>query len=162
MRISVRHRRLRNASLRRVREERGGGCAAGAGRIFVYAHMSSPSTPTDLLLTIAEPTRLRILNCLAAAPLFVSDLQVILDLPQPTVSRHLRVLKEADVVRDTPIAQFVLYRLRRDGGVRQRLLTAVLDAVGMDEAMKVERHLAADRSRSNPRVRMATQMESMA
>jgi ArsR family transcriptional regulator len=124
--------------------------------------MSSPSTPTDLLLTIAEPTRLRILNCLAAAPLFVSDLQVILDLPQPTVSRHLRVLKEADVVRDTPIAQFVLYRLRRDGGVRQRLLTAVLDAVGMDEAMKVERHLAADRSRSNPRVRMATQMESMA
>ena len=124
--------------------------------------MSAASTPTDLLLTIAEPTRLRILNCLAAAPLFVSDLQVILDLPQPTVSRHLRVLKEADVVRDTPIAQFVLYRLRRDGGVRQRLLTAVLDAVGMDEQMKAERHLAADRSRSNPRVRMVTQTESLA
>lgn len=124
--------------------------------------MSPAPTPTDLLLAIAEPTRLRILNCLAAAPLFVSDLQVILDLPQPTVSRHLRVLKEADVVRDTPIAQFVLYRLRRDGGVRQRLLAAVLDAVGMDEAMKVERHLAADRSRSNPRVRMVTQTESMA
>jgi DNA-binding transcriptional ArsR family regulator len=94
--------------------------------------------------------------------LFVSDLQLILDLPQPTVSRHLRVLKEADVVRDTPIAQFVLYRLRRDGGVRQRLLTAVLDAVGMDEQMKAERHLAADRSRSNPRVRMVTQTESLA
>lgn len=124
--------------------------------------MSAASTPTDLLLTIAEPTRLRILNCLAAAPLFVSDLQVILDLPQPTVSRHLRVLKEADVVRDTPIAQFVLYRLRRDGGVRQRLLSAVLDAVGMDEQMKAERHLAADRSRSNPRVRMVTQTESLA
>ena len=124
--------------------------------------MSPASTPTDLLLTIEEPTRLRILNCLAAAPLFVSDLQVILDLPQPTVSRHLRVLKEADVVRDTPIAQFVLYRLRRDGGVRQRLLTAVLDAVGMDEQMKAERHLAADRSRSNPRVRMVTQTESLA
>ena len=124
--------------------------------------MSAASTPTDLLLTIAEPTRLRILNCLAAAPLFVSDLQVILDLPQPTVSRHLRVLKEADVVRDTPIAQFVLYRLRREGGVRQRLLIAVLDAVGMDEQMKAERHLAADRSRSNPRVRMVTQTESLA
>ncbi len=124
--------------------------------------MAPASTPTDLLLTIAEPTRLRILNCLAAAPLFVSDLQVILDLPQPTVSRHLRVLKEADIVRDTPIAQFVLYRLRRDGGVRQRLLTAILDAIGMDERMKVERHLAADRSRSNPRVRMVAQTESMA
>jgi DNA-binding transcriptional ArsR family regulator len=139
-----------------------GGCAARLGRIFVYAHMSPASSPTDLLLTISEPTRLRILNCLAAAPLFVSDLQVILGLPQPTVSRHLRVLKEADIVRDTPIAQFVLYRLRRDGGVRQRLLTAVLEAVGMDEQMKTERHQAADRSRSNPRVRMVTHTESMA
>ena len=74
------------------------------------------STATALLLTIAEPTRLRILNCLAAAPLFVSDLQALLDLPQPTVSRHLQVLRKADVVRDTPIAQFVLYRLRRGAG----------------------------------------------
>ena len=50
---------------------------------------------TELLLTVAEPTRLRILNCLAAAPLFVSDLQAVLGLPQPTVSRHLQVLRRA-------------------------------------------------------------------
>lgn len=74
--------------------------------------MSRP-TPTQVLLTVSEPTRLRILNCLAAAPLFVSDLQAILRLPQPTVSRHLKVLREAEVVRDTPVAQYVLYRLRR-------------------------------------------------
>ena len=42
--------------------------------------MSAP-TAAEVLLTIAEPTRLRILNCLAAAPLFVSDLQDVLDLP---------------------------------------------------------------------------------
>ena len=77
---------------------------------------TSATSATDLLLTVAEPTRLRILNCLAAAPLFVSDLQAVLDLPQPTVSRHLQVLRRADLVRDTPIAQFVLYRLRRDLG----------------------------------------------
>ena len=53
---------------------------------------------TDLLLTVAEPTRLRILNCLAAAPLFVSDLQLVLGLPQPTVSRRclLGVIDHAD------------------------------------------------------------------
>jgi ArsR family transcriptional regulator len=73
--------------------------------------MSVPSV-ADVLVTAAEPTRLRILNCLAAAPLFVSDLQELLDLPQPTVSRHLQVLRRAELVRDTPIAQFVLYRLR--------------------------------------------------
>ena len=41
----------------------------------------SSIAPTELLLTLAEPTRLRIVNCLAAAPLFVSDLQAVLGLP---------------------------------------------------------------------------------
>ena len=110
---------------------------------------------TALLLTVAEPTRLRILNCLAAAPLFVSDLQAVLDLPQPTVSRHLQVLRRADLVRDTPIAQFVLYRLRRDPGAMGRLLSNILDAVVHDDTeMRAERDRAADRSRSHTRNRV--------
>src|ERR671910_1674068 len=101
---------------------------------------SAASSPAaDLLLTVAEPTRLRILNCLAAAPLFVSDLQAILDLPQPTVSRHLQVLRRAELVRDTPVAQFVLYRLRRDPGAHGRLLSSILDAVHDDRGMRFER-----------------------
>jgi ArsR family transcriptional regulator len=104
----------------------------------------------ELLVTIAEPTRLRIINCLAAAPLFVSDLQAILGLPQPTVSRHLTVLRTAGVVRDTPVGQFVLYRLRRDGG-RGWLFGAILDGLALDEPMKQERHRALDRSRSRTR-----------
>lgn len=116
----------------------------------------SPLPPTELLLTLAEPTRLRIVNCLAAAPLFVSDLQAVLDLPQPTVSRHLTVLKRASVVRDTPIAQFVLYRLRQESGPSGRLLQAVLDALGHDEQMRLERHRALDKSRSHDRGRTLT------
>jgi ArsR family transcriptional regulator len=116
--------------------------------------MSTGLSNTDLLLTIAEPTRLRILNCLAAAPLFVSDLQNVLDLPQPTVSRHLKVLRSANVVRDTPISQFVLYRLRRGADPRGRLLTAVLEALAHDEVMRGERHRASDRSRSHTRLRV--------
>jgi ArsR family transcriptional regulator, arsenate/arsenite/antimonite-responsive transcriptional repressor len=117
--------------------------------------MTTPSTATALLLAVAEPTRLRILNCLAAAPLFVSDLQVVLDLPQPTVSRHLQVLRRADLVRDTPIAQFVLYRLRRDPGTQGRLLSTILDAVVHDDTgMRAERDRAADRSRSHTRSRV--------
>lgn len=111
--------------------------------------MSTP-TAADLLVTVAEPTRLRILNCLAAAPLFVSDLQAVLELPQPTVSRHLQVLRHADLVRDTPIAQFVLYRLRHNGGKHGRMLAAILDAVVHDNGeMRAERHRAADRSRAH-------------
>jgi ArsR family transcriptional regulator len=111
----------------------------------------SPLAPTELLLTLAEPTRLRIVNCLAAAPLFVSDLQAVLDLPQPTVSRHLTVLKKARLVRDTAIAQFVLYRLRPESGPPGRLLQAVLDALGHDEKLRLERHRALDRSRNHGR-----------
>ena len=115
--------------------------------------MSAP-TATEILLTVAEPTRLRILNCLAAAPLFVSDLQDVLELPQPTVSRHLKVLRSADIVRDTSIAQFVLYRLRRGSDAKGRLLTAILDGVAHDEVMRSERHRAAERSRTHTRTRM--------
>lgn len=117
--------------------------------------MHAVPSATDTLLTVAEPTRLRILNCLAAAPLFVSDLQAVLDLPQPTVSRHLQVLRRADVVRDTPIAQFVLYRLRRDPGVHGRLLSAILDAVVHDDPdMRAERDRASERSRSHTKLRV--------
>ena len=114
----------------------------------------SNRTATDLLLTVAEPTRLRILNCLAAAPLFVSDLQAVLGLPQPTVSRHLQVLRRANVVRDTPVAQFVLYRLHRDLDRSGRLLGAILDAVGRDDRMRAERGRAFDRSRTHTRARV--------
>jgi len=123
--------------------------------VYTFCHMDLPLSSTDLLLTVAEPTRLRILNCLAAAPLFVSDLQAVLDLPQPTVSRHLQVLRKVDLVRDTPIAQFVLYRLRRDLGAQGRLLSLILDAVVHDDAtMRAERDRAADRSRSHTKSRV--------
>ena len=116
--------------------------------------MSAP-TATDILLTVAAPTRLRIRNCLAAAPLFVSELKDVLDLTQPTVSRHLQVLRKAELVRDTPIAQFVLYRLRRDAGAPGRLLSAILDALVQDDAgLRAERERAAHRSRSHTHTRV--------
>lgn len=109
------------------------------------------AAPSELLVTLAEPTRLRILNCLAAGPLFVSDLQVILGQPQPTVSRHLKVLRGLQLVDDTQIAQFVLYRLARLTGPRERLVKAVLDGIHHEERFKTERHRARDRVRSRHR-----------
>lgn len=117
--------------------------------IFGFPYMSS-LVATTLLLTIAEPTRLRIINALAAAPLFVSDLQQLLELPQPTVSRHLTVLRHAGVVRDTPVGQYVLYRLRREGQ-QNRLLSAVLDGLKDEEAMRRERERALEKSRARVR-----------
>jgi ArsR family transcriptional regulator, arsenate/arsenite/antimonite-responsive transcriptional repressor len=123
--------------------------------------MHASTSAADLLLAVAEPTRLRILNCLAAAPLFVSDLQFVLDLPQPTVSRHLQVLRRAELVADTPVAQFVLYRLRRGSDTSGRLLGAILDALGQDERLRAERGRAAERSRSHTRVRVQNEVTSL-
>ncbi len=110
--------------------------------------MTDPSPSASLLATVAEPTRLRILNCLAAAPLFVSDLQNVLELPQPTVSRHLTVLKKAELVRDTSVAPFVLYRLTRDPGPQGRLVKTILDTLSTEAEYRRERTLALARSRS--------------
>jgi ArsR family transcriptional regulator len=121
--------------------------------------MAPSLTILGLLETLAEPTRLRIVNCLAAAPLFVSDLQSLLDIPQPTVSRHLRVLRDADLVRDTPIAQFVLYRLRRPPEPLGRVLGAILDAALTDSALKTERAGAFEQSRRHTGARTEGNLE---
>ena len=130
-------------------------CDGVRRNVFVSAHMAKPS-PTELLQAVAEPTRLRILNCLAAAPLFVADLQEVLALPQPTVSRHLQVLRKADLVRDTPIAPFVLYRLKRGGaGPLAKMLDSILSALAELEPTRSERNRARERSRAEYTTRVS-------
>ena len=121
--------------------------------------MTPPLTLPDLLQALGEPTRLRILNCLTAAPLFVSDLVLLLEVPQPTVSRHLRVLRDLGLVRDTPIAQFVLYHLRRPAEPLGRVLGAALDASQADPTYRAEREQAIERSRRHARTRTDSTLE---
>jgi DNA-binding transcriptional ArsR family regulator len=54
---------------------------------------------------VAEPTRRRILDLLRERPRLVGELVEALGLSQPGVSKHLRVLREADLVRVRPEAQ---------------------------------------------------------
>jgi hypothetical protein len=64
------------------------------------------------------------------------------------------VLRRADLVRDTPVSQFVLYRLRPRPGPGGRMLAAVLDAMRDDPALRPERDRALHRSRNHTRVRV--------
>lgn len=65
-----------------------------------------------LFTVIAEPTRRRILDRLRTGPCQVGELVDDLGLPQPTVSKHLRVLRESGFVEVTPDAQRRRYQLR--------------------------------------------------
>lgn len=59
----------------------------------------------------ADPTRLRLLNVLAAGELCVCDLVDLLDIPQSTISRHLRYLHRAGLVEVTRDWRYAHYRL---------------------------------------------------
>jgi len=61
---------------------------------------------------IAEPNRRAILSLLILSEQSVGEIERQLDMPQPTVSKHLRVLREAGIVESTVDAQRRLYRLK--------------------------------------------------
>jgi DNA-binding transcriptional ArsR family regulator len=61
---------------------------------------------------IAEPNRRAILSLLALSQQSVGQIERQLRMPQPMVSKHLRVLREAGVVESTVDAQRRLYRLK--------------------------------------------------
>src|ERR671939_1666766 len=61
---------------------------------------------------LADPTRVAIVNRLAAAPeVCVCDLTASFELSQPTVSHHLRILREAGLVEATRRGTWAYYRL---------------------------------------------------
>jgi DNA-binding transcriptional ArsR family regulator len=61
---------------------------------------------------IAESNRRAILSLLLSSQQSVGEIERRLGMPQPTVSKHLRVLREAGFVESTVDAQRRLYRLR--------------------------------------------------
>ena len=61
---------------------------------------------------IAEPNRRAILRLLVSSQQSVGEIERRLRMPQPTVSKHLRVLREAGFVESTVDAQRRLYRLK--------------------------------------------------
>ena len=61
---------------------------------------------------LADPARVAIVNRLAAADeVCVCDLNAALELSQPTVSHHLRVLRETGLVESTRRGTWAFYRL---------------------------------------------------
>jgi DNA-binding transcriptional ArsR family regulator len=70
----------------------------------------------DIFEAVAEPSRRILLDVLAEGERTAGDLVATLpDLTQPSVSRHLRVLREVGLVEVRPDAQRRIYALRADG-----------------------------------------------
>jgi ArsR family transcriptional regulator, arsenate/arsenite/antimonite-responsive transcriptional repressor len=66
---------------------------------------------TRFFKALGEPTRLKILKLLAEKELCVCDLINVLDMNQPRISQHLKVLKDAGVIKERKQAQWSYYSL---------------------------------------------------
>jgi len=84
----------------------------------------------DGLKAVAEPTRLRLLSLLARAELTVTEITQVLQQSQPRVSRHLKLMVEAGLLKRFPEGTWVFYRLAEDGEAAglARAVTALMDA----------------------------------
>jgi DNA-binding transcriptional ArsR family regulator len=78
-------------------------------RICLVEYMKSVESVFEVL---AEPNRRAILRLLISSQHSVGEIERQLRMPQPTVSKHLRVLRETGFVESTVDAQRRLYRLR--------------------------------------------------
>ncbi len=75
---------------------------------------ATPSTLTGMMETLAEPTRLRVLGLLEQSELSVVELCRVLQMPQSTVSRHLKTLGDLQWVHNRREGTTNLYRLTLD------------------------------------------------
>ncbi len=83
-------------------------CCADVPSVMEEVRRAPLDRQHTLLAALADPTRLEIVHLLArAGELCVCDLTAAFDLGQPTVSHHLRILREAGIVTCRKAGQWV-------------------------------------------------------
>jgi ArsR family transcriptional regulator, arsenate/arsenite/antimonite-responsive transcriptional repressor len=88
---------------------------------------------------LGDINRLRILNLLLHGELCVCDIQHVLQVTQPNVSRHLSYLKNSDLVLDRRDGYRIFYRLADDKrGKKKRLFEFLQDACKNEEQLRAD------------------------
>jgi ArsR family transcriptional regulator, arsenate/arsenite/antimonite-responsive transcriptional repressor len=95
-----------------------------------------------LLRGAADPTRLAILRQLAAGEeVCACDFSACCEVAQPTVSHHLKVLRDAGWVTTERRGTWIFYRLRQDAVDRFAMIAGQLGPVGPSRALGPSRPL---------------------
>jgi ArsR family transcriptional regulator len=100
-----------------------------------------------VLKALGDPNRLRMLALIAAqpahSPLCACDVEAAFDLSQPTISHHLKVLREAGLIAVAKRGLWHYYSLRPEG---LRPVRDVLDLLGVSLAPAAAPAAAGDRA----------------
>ena len=94
-----------------------------------------PARLDEILKAAADPTRLRLLNLLRLGSICVCDLQAVLQMPQPTVSRHLAALRHAGLVSDVRKGMRIVYSLTPGMTTQVEALHDLLDRCCPEDAV---------------------------
>ncbi|MEW6199818.1 MAG: metalloregulator ArsR/SmtB family transcription factor [Planctomycetota bacterium] len=120
----------------------------------------------ELFKALADETRLRILSLLSSGELCVCEMTKVLDIGQPKASRHLAVLRQAELVVDRREGMWMYYSLAEPRSETQRSIVAWLESVrrelpqaaaDMDALKRLQRSgglcgpLCAERRRAAPK-----------
>ena len=85
----------------------------------------------NTLKALSDPTRREILNLLKSGRLSAGEICDHFPVTGASISRHLSVLKEADLIRDTREGKFIYYDL--NASVLEEILLWLKDLKGEDE-----------------------------
>jgi len=69
---------------------------------------------TEVLKALADNSRLEIINLLSCGKMCVCDIVEELDLSQPNISHHLKILKNVDLIIATKRGRWIDYELNQD------------------------------------------------
>ena len=82
----------------------------------------------NTLKALADPTRREILNLLKQGRLSAGEITEHFDITAAAISRHLSVLKEADLIEDTREGKFIFYEL--NASVLEEIMLWITDLKG--------------------------------
>jgi ArsR family transcriptional regulator len=91
---------------------------------------------------LSDPSRVRIIKMLENKPLCVCEMTSILNLATSTVSKHLYLLREADLIIDEKEGKWVNYRLNPAGQENiRKILSLLANEMLDDETIKKDRRM---------------------
>ncbi len=115
--------------------------------------MARAATTTDVFNALAEPRRREILTFLADSEKPVGDIVMALAADQPSVSKHLGVLRKVGLVRVRRIGRHRMYRANADGIRPLYDFAKTFEKYWTHQLLRVkERAEAKERSQTKPGV----------
>ncbi|MEW6116010.1 MAG: metalloregulator ArsR/SmtB family transcription factor [Nitrospirota bacterium] len=97
----------------------------------------------NTLKALSDDTRLRILKILERGELCVCDIVASLDTIQPKISFHLKILKEAGLIRDRKQGKWIHYSINDSDMFKRFLILSVLERISDSDVREDKKRLEA-------------------